>query len=102
MNDTLNKSQDELKQEYHSGHFKARIFAFAVIAGLAAEIANALIFSSGKSVYETGLTILCDLLIIGGIYGEIFFGNKSQEAGDELQRISDERVAEANKIAAHA
>jgi hypothetical protein len=59
-----------------------------------------LVFSEDKSRWETGLMIVATAVIALGVWGEILFSRKAEEAGDELQRVSDEKVAEALERAA--
>lgn len=51
---------------------------------------------------EIGLTIVAGLAVAGGVYGEYFFGSRASDAALQLQNISDQQVADANKRAAEA
>jgi hypothetical protein len=73
-----------------------------VVAGLALETGVAAFFPGSRSWLEIFLSVAADALVAIGVFGEIFFSHKAREAGDDLQRESDERVAAAEARAAEA
>jgi hypothetical protein len=63
-----------------------------ILVGLLFDIAAVFV---SKGPWRDVLTILADMLIIAGVWGELFFAKRAREADDG-------RVAEANKLAAEA
>jgi hypothetical protein len=48
------------------------------------------------------VSILLGLCVLGGVVGEFISGHKLSQASDQLQRIADKDVADANQVAAFA
>jgi hypothetical protein len=49
---------------------------------------------NSTSVLERGL----ELLVFGGVFGEIHFASRAKSADAELKRESDKQVAESNRL----
>jgi hypothetical protein len=94
--------EDELKGAASKAHKWDRFSAWAIVGGLAAEVVVLLIFAGEHSPWETGLLVLATIIIALGVWGEIWFGRKAEEAGNELQMIANRRIADANENAARA
>jgi hypothetical protein len=78
----------------------ARIYRrYVLIAGLILELINSVIWYHGV---ETVAAMLAVLLIVVGVWGEVFFGNKARSAGDAQLAQYEARTAEANARAAEA
>lgn len=95
-------TEDELKGDASKAHKWDEFSAWAIVGGLAAEVIVLLLFSEGHSQWETGLLVLATIVIALGVWGEIWFGRKAEDAGDKLQDISDRKIADANENAARA
>src|SRR5258708_7089167 len=65
--------------EYEVNSHRAHLFGYVLIAGLVLELVNAIIWYKGL---ETIAEISAVLLIVIGVWGEIFFANKARVAGD--------------------
>jgi hypothetical protein len=92
----LAKTEQELKTDFEVSAGRENLSAWAVVLALLFEAVLLWRYSSSKSPAETALFILADLVIAGGVYGEIRFGRRASAAGAELQHISDAKVAAAS------
>jgi hypothetical protein len=68
-----------------------------LLGGLFLEVVLLLLFSRDKSWCETASVIFANLLVFAGVSGEAYFGGKAKDAAKELDRLSQERVAEAER-----
>ncbi len=73
-----------------------------VFIGLLGDILVIFLFRKDKPKSETWLAFACTLIIAGGVYGEYIFGGRASKAADELQQLSDQKVADSNKEAKKA
>ena len=89
----------DLKDIFENNRRWAEWSAKVVVAGLALDIVVLLLFSANKSWLETTSGIFATFVIAAGVWAEIHFDGKSGDAATELQRISDEKIAESNAIA---
>jgi hypothetical protein len=78
----------------------AERIASLIIIGLAVEIAAVFIF--GKSFWEGAVTILANVLIVAGVWGELIFERRAKTAADGIVAQANARAAEANARAATA
>lgn len=85
--------------EYEANTHRAHVAAYVLIAGLVLELIHAIIWFHGL---ETVVTMVAVLLIVGGVWGEVFFGNKARLAGDKQLAEYEARAAEANEKAREA
>jgi hypothetical protein len=76
--------------------------AIAVIAGLIAEVVLAVVFHQNEPFWEKWGTVLATVLIAVGVLVETVFGHKGDATSDTLQKLADQRTAEANKRAEEA
>lgn len=88
-----------LKHDFSESHKWERVSAWTIVTGLVAEILILLFFADVKHGWETFLMICATVIIALGVAGEIHFSRKAEMVGEELQRISDEKVAGANERA---
>jgi hypothetical protein len=80
-------SGGDLQLTYEFNSAWADRIAFLIVVGLVIEIAA--VFILGKPPLEGTLTIVSNLLIVLGVWGELIFAKRAKEAGDGI-------VAEAN------
>jgi len=85
--------------EYETNSHRAHLSAYVLIAGLVLEIINAVLWFKGL---ETLAEMVAVLLIVAGVWGEVFFGNKARIAGDRQLAKYEARTAEANQKALEA
>lgn len=76
--------------------------ALIVFLGLLGDFAVLFAFAKDKPKAETWLTALCTFFIAVGVFGEYRFGHRANDAADQLQRYSDEKIGLLNKEAAEA
>jgi hypothetical protein len=55
-----------------------------------------------KNTAAMAVSVLLGFFVLGGVVGEFICGHKLSQASDQLQRIADKEVADANQIAASA
>src|SRR5216683_2290973 len=67
--------------DYELNSHRAHLAAYFLIAGLILELVNAIIWYRGS---ETLAEMAAVLLIVGGVWGEVFFANRARLAGDKL------------------
>jgi hypothetical protein len=90
---------DDFGREYEVNSRRAHISAYVLVAGLVLELVNALIwYEAPKTLAEMSAV----LLIVGGVWGEIFFGHKARVAGDNQLAQYAARTAEADARALEA
>ena len=77
-------------------------FGLIVFIGLAIETAVEVYFRKDASCIEITLRLIANILIAGGVLGEVIFAHRVSKEADEQQRKSDEKIAEANARAAAA
>lgn len=94
--------RDSLKQSFLRNSQWANLSGWAIVAGLVFEVIVLLWFSKDRSWLETGALIIANLIIAAGVGLEIHFGHRVGAASMDLQRISDEKIAEAEARAAEA
>jgi len=94
-----NGRNDGFGQEYEVNSHRSHLSGYVLVAGLVLEIVNSVIWYRGP---ETIAEIIAVLLIVGGVWGEIFFGHKARLAGDKQLAQYEARTAEANEKAAAA
>lgn len=96
----------ELEDEISRNEKFAEYGAWAVVAGLVAEIIVAFLAHGKAPVFDATSEKVADVIATGlialGVIAEIHFGRKSRIASNALQSISEEKVAEANLRAAEA
>jgi hypothetical protein len=66
--------------EYEVNSHRAHLSAYILVAGLVLELINAAIWYKGP---ETLAEMAAVLLIVGGVWGEVFFGQRARIAGDK-------------------
>jgi hypothetical protein len=76
----------------------------AVALGILGEYLTHFIFEkeARRNKLEMALTILFGVAVLCGVVGEFLCGHKLSQVSDELQRIADKEVADANLQAAQA
>jgi hypothetical protein len=98
----MDETDDELKARFARNTGLAGWLARLIVAGLDLDIVFLLIFSEKKSWKEVACGIFATVVIGLGVWLESIFDEKAHKDAAELQRRSDERVAEANARAAEA
>jgi hypothetical protein len=93
------RGKSEFDREYETNSHRAHLSAYVLIAGLIFEMVNAIIWFRG---IETIAEMFAVLLIVGGVWGEVFFGHRARIAGDKQLAQFESRTAEANERAANA
>jgi|SRR5581483_1503859 len=96
------KTDDTLREDKSVFSMLEEWGAWAVAAGVIVEVIHAWIFREGKSPWEWLTPVVASGLIALGVIVEIVCARKAVEASDELDRRSNERVAEANARAQEA
>jgi hypothetical protein len=96
------KTNAELGEEISRNETRSEFGAWVIMVGLVIEVILAIAFRSNKSFIENWAPVLADCLIPLGVYCEIHFGRRVKTAAEELQRLSDETIAEATAQAAEA
>lgn len=76
------------------------VFGWCVVGGVFLEVVLAAFDANSWKMKIWA--VLANALVVIGVYGEIHFSGKASKLEDELQRESEERIAEANRIAAIA
>jgi hypothetical protein len=100
MYPTGNRGENKIASEYEKNAGRSEVFGYVLLAGLGVELVFAVILS--KPWVDWISTILSDVLIVVGVWGEIHFGQRARIAGDAAQVDAEARVAEANQKAAEA
>jgi hypothetical protein len=91
--------EDDFGAQYEVNSHRAHLFAYVLIAGLIIELAAGIFWYRG---IETIVGTAATLLIVIGVWGEIFFGQKARIAGDKQLAQFEARAAEANQKAQEA
>lgn len=91
--------KDGFDLEYETNSRWAHISAYVLVAGLVFELVNAVIWYKGV---QTLAEMSAVLLIVGGVWGEIFFGHRARIAGDKQLAQYKARAAEADARAKEA
>jgi hypothetical protein len=84
--------EDDFGSVYGVNSRRAHLSAYVLVAGLILELINAIIWYKGL---ETLADMTAVLLIVGGVWGEIFFGHKARIAGDKQLAQYEARASEA-------
>src|SRR5579872_478571 len=76
----------------------------AVAVGILGEYVAQFIFEeeATRNRKEMVISILCGVLVLGGVVGEFVFGEKLSQVSASLQRAADLEVAQANEMAESA
>lgn len=90
----MKKTDDNLKEDADIFEMLGEYGAWAVVAGVVAEIWYAVQFHQGKSFFEAWGTPIASGLIAFGVIVEIICARKVRSASEELDRRSNERVAQ--------
>jgi hypothetical protein len=98
----INASDDELEKSIGSCERWEWFGGGLVFAGVAATVAIAIVHPEYDSFLEQWGSAIADSLVAAGVAIEIKFGQMAGLRQNELKRRSDEKVAEANNIAAQA
>jgi hypothetical protein len=88
-----NGKNGDFQSKYEKNSAWAERIALLIIIGLATEIAA--VFILEKTALEAALTIAGDVLIVLGVWGELFFAKRAREAGDSIVAEANARAKEA-------
>jgi hypothetical protein len=91
-----------LKGKFSRLRRRAGFGAQIILVGLALEIVVLLVFAKDKLWLETTGLIVTTAVVLVGVWVEHGSGRKAEDIADELQRFSDERIAEFEARAAEA
>ena len=74
------------------------ISTVGVAVGILGEYVAHFVFEkeARRNKLELAISILCGVLVLGGVVGEWIFGSKLAQASERLQRIADTEVASSN------
>jgi hypothetical protein len=86
--------EDDSGDNYEINSHRSHISAYVLVGGLVLELINALIWFKG---IETFAEMAAVSLIVLGVWGEIFFGNRARIAGDKQLAQYRARAAEAER-----
>ncbi len=89
----MNDKNGNLQSRYEFHSLWSDRLGYLIIVGLAVDIVGAIIV--GKSGLEIGLGILANVLIIAGVWGELWFARRAKEAGDGITAEAKARQREA-------
>jgi len=80
------------------------ISTIAVAVGILGEYIAHFVFEkeARKNSVVMVVSVVFGLAVLGGVVGEFLCGHKLSQVSDELQRIADKEVADANKVAESA
>lgn len=98
----LTSEEGRLKNRAAINSRRARWYARVIVGGLLFEVIVLLAYSAEKSWQETALLIASALIIAAGVWGEDHHTHDADSANNDLQRISDQKIAEANARASEA
>lgn len=90
------KTNPELREKIVRNESLSLWGGWLVVGGLVIEVLLTIAFRNKGSLISTWGPTFADSLVALGVYGEIYFGRKSAEAHEILQRQSDENIAELN------
>jgi hypothetical protein len=76
--------ENDFGRKYEINSKRAHVAAYVLIAGLVLELVNAAIWFHG---WETIAGITAVLLIVGGVWGEVFFGHKARIMANILRML---------------
>jgi hypothetical protein len=91
--------REDHSREYEINSHRAHLSGFVLVAGLVLELINAVIWYKGP---ETLAEMAAVVLIVGGVWGEIFFGHKARLHGDKQLAHYEANTREAEARAAEA
>jgi hypothetical protein len=93
------RGEDDFGEQYEVNSRRAHLSAYVLVAGLVLELVNAVVWYEGP---KTLAEMAAVLLIVGGVWGEVFFGHKARIAGDTQLAQYEARTAEATARAEEA
>jgi hypothetical protein len=96
----MKKTEDNLREDVPVFDMLAEYGAWAVVAGVVAEVGYALVYPEGKTWPQIWVPVIASGLVAFGVIVEIFAAGTATEARDALDRISNEKVAAAELKAA--
>ncbi len=87
----------DLQSKYDFNSDWADRIALLIVIGLAVEIVAVFVFK--KPFWEGATTILANVLIVAGVWGELYFAKRAKEAADQIVAAAHERAAKAVEAA---
>jgi hypothetical protein len=88
------KSDATLHEDVEVFDMLERYCGWLVVGGLAIEVVHAFVFRQGKSFFEDWAPTIANAAVFGGVWLEIHFAGRAKMASAELDRRSNERVAQ--------
>jgi len=101
-NRTYASSDAELEQKSSAFERWAVYCGALVVVGLLLEVFIAICHTNYELSWERWASVGADALVATGVLGEIFFNARAHSYDSELRRRSNDRLSEANKMAAEA
>ena len=98
MTDKIYRGDVQSKYEFNS--VWADRIGYLIIFGLAIQIISVLVIE--RSMLEAALTIAANVLIVAGVWGELWFARRAKEVGDSIVEIARSEMAKASERAAQA
>ena len=80
----------------------AKLCGGLVVLGILLEALLALRFSDQKDTFRNLAPVFANLLVAGGVWGELHFGGKRSKTEERLREMSKGEVAAANERATQA
>jgi hypothetical protein len=102
MSSANDEGDNKLREAVAKNESRAQWGGAAVVFGLVIEVVLAATYPHGKSIIEEWGPVVADALVALGVAAEILFAAKARSKAEALQRLSDEKVSEANARAAEA
>lgn len=96
------KTESQLIDEVEKYSRSESRSAFLLITVLLLEAFVSLVFSEGHSAPELAAIVLTELAVALAVVGEVIYAHRADAARKELEQLSDEKVAGANRDAAMA
>jgi hypothetical protein len=103
---SINPTNNQLEEVISFSECLTKFSGTVVVFGLLIEIILAIRFPEPIVFIQKWGPVLADIFVALGVIGEVFFSSKSgrleKELRENIRRESDEKISEANKIAAQA
>lgn len=96
----MNNNFVPIKDEISGNRSLVHIFGWMVIGGVFLEVILAALNPDAWRIKIW--PVFANALVVIGVYGEIYFSGKVSKSEEKLQRIAEEKIAEANLLAANA
>lgn len=89
----MDSAVSALQETFSTNNDWAEWSTLVIAVGLLGELLILFAFSKEMSGLEKTLLVIANFVIFAGVGGEYHFGSKANEAGKEIQRLSNEKIA---------